>query len=117
MQDNPFTNPSDENYRLKRIEKQDYGFNLHTLIFEGLIPAFFGAMLISLAYLVFPALEKCMQHGTMRFFSNNLAVEYASKVAPILRFDFSNPTVLWTMLFGAILGITVKYFYSNQRPK
>lgn len=117
MQHNPFTNPSDEAYRLKRPEKKEYGFNIHTLLFEVLFPAIVGACATGFLNLALPALLKSFQQNTMRYFSDYLSREYTAKVTPLLNMDFSQSTFLWVLVFGALLGITVKYFTSQEKPK
>jgi ribose/xylose/arabinose/galactoside ABC-type transport system permease subunit len=111
----PFYHETDEKLRLKRDDRKRK-FTVGTFIDWWLIPGFIG-MLITVffvkfvvAFAAFMTRNEPLQRG-VRKIGNDLNEEIMQLIA--LEWDKTN---LWlVMLFGFILGVFLKYAYSDKK--
>lgn len=111
----PMGNYDDEQHRLKRDDKRG-GFTLGTFMSFILIPGFFGMAIVTLFYVLVPIFVGGLQQKTtIARAADKAMAKLNTDIAHMLALDFGK-TNLWAfMLFGALLGMFIKYAYSDEK--
>lgn len=111
----PMGNYDDEQHRLKRDDTPK-GFTLGTFISFLLMPGLFGTAIVTLFYVLVPIFVSGLQQKvTIARAADKAMVKLNTDIAHLLALEFGK-TNLWAyMLFGMLLGIFIKYAYSDEK--
>lgn len=111
----PMGNYNDEQHRLKRDDKPR-GFSLGSFMSFFLKPGLFGMVTVTLFYVLIPIfVDGIQQKVSIARAADKSIAKLNTDVTYLLALEFGK-TNLWVyLLFGALLGIFIKYAYSDEK--